>query len=139
MPPKPTRATAPPHLLFVYDADSGLFNTLADMGHKLFSPATYGCDLCLLTHGVLREKAQWRRFVESLPVRCEFLHRDQFRRRHPGNGTPLPAIFRVEKGECLPCIGAAQLRHCTDLDQLKEWIRRHCLANHPPSHREESS
>ncbi len=27
-------------LLFVYNADSGFFNTLADTGHKLFSPTT---------------------------------------------------------------------------------------------------
>ncbi len=27
-------------LLFVYNADSGLFNTLGDIGHKLFSPNT---------------------------------------------------------------------------------------------------
>ena len=28
-------------LLFVYNADSGLFNTMADIGHKLLSPETY--------------------------------------------------------------------------------------------------
>ena len=139
MPPKPTAPTPSSHLLFVYNADSGLFNALADIGHKLFSPSTYGCDLCFLTHGLLREKARWKRFVETLPLPCQFLHRDQFRQRYPGDTTPLPAIFRVENGQCLPCIGAAQLRHCTDLDQLEEWIRQACLANHPPAIGEELS
>ncbi len=82
-----------PSLLFVYNADSGLFNTLADIGHKLFAPDSYPCDLCALTHGYLREKAQWRRFVEELGVPCQFLHRDQFRHRYPDDTTPLPASF----------------------------------------------
>jgi len=69
--------TADP-LLFVYNADSGLFNTLADIGHKLFSPETYPCPLCAITHGLLREREAWRRFVQGLGVPCEFLHRDPF-------------------------------------------------------------
>lgn len=30
--------TSPVRLLFVYNADGGFFNTMADIGHKLFSP-----------------------------------------------------------------------------------------------------
>ena len=80
-------------LLFVYNADSGLFNTMADIGHKLLSPETYACDLCALTHGYFSEKRQWREFVESLGPECEFLHRDQFRKCYPQDTTPLPAVF----------------------------------------------
>ncbi len=29
-------------IVFVYNADSGLFNALPDIAHKTFSPATYG-------------------------------------------------------------------------------------------------
>ncbi|MBU0498608.1 MAG: hypothetical protein KJ558_05035 [Gammaproteobacteria bacterium] len=64
------KAEAP--LLFVYNADSGLFNTLADIGHKIFSPGTYQCDLCALTHGYFQERIEWRAFVESLGVECRF-------------------------------------------------------------------
>ena len=85
-------------LLFVYNADSGLFNTLGDIGHKLFSPATYPCRLCAITYGVLTERAEWRAFVESLGVPCEFLHRDQFRERFPGVEIALPAVFRLVDG-----------------------------------------
>lgn len=72
-------------LLFVYNADSGLYNTLADIGHKLISPGTYQCQLCSLTHGYLRERDAWRDFLEGLPATCEFLRRDQFRERWPGH------------------------------------------------------
>ena len=80
-------------LLFVYNADSGFFNTLADIGHKLFSPATYPCQLCAITHGVLAERGAWRDFIGALDLPCEFLHRDQFQARFPGNGTPPQPFF----------------------------------------------
>jgi len=114
-------------LLFVYNADSGLFNTLADIGHKLLSPDTYACDLCALTHGYFSEKGQWREFVESLDLECEFLHRDQFRQRYPSDTTPLPAIFRKTRNAIHPCIDSQQLRDCSSLEQLHELIREQCI------------
>ena len=38
-------------LLFVYNADTGLFNTVADAAHKILSPSTYSCNLCKVTYG----------------------------------------------------------------------------------------
>ena len=55
-------------LLFVYNADSGFFNTLADIGHKLFSPATYPCQLCAIT-GVLAEGGSWGAWKGGKPWR----------------------------------------------------------------------
>ena len=114
-------------LLFVYNADSGFFNTLADIGHKLFSPATYPCQLCAITHGVLAERGAWRDFVASLDLPCEFLHRDQFQECFPGNGTPLPAIFRLAAGELQVCADAGAIAACAGLDDLLALIRRRCL------------
>ncbi len=114
-------------LLFVYNADSGLFNTLADIGHKLLSPQTYACDLCALTHGYFREKAQWREIIEALDLECEFLHRDQFRQRYPDDPTPLPAIFLKTGGSIRPCVGTQQLRDCKDLEQLQRLILECCV------------
>ncbi len=116
----------PSPLLFVYNADSGPFNTLGDIGHKLFSPATYPCSLCAITHGVLRERTQWRAFVESLGVPCEFLHRDQFRDRFPDVRTGLPAVFRLVDGRPRVCAEAAAIKACTGLADLEALIRRDC-------------
>jgi hypothetical protein len=113
-------------LLFVYRADSGLFNTLGDIGHKLFSPATYPCQLCAITHGVFAERAEWRAFVESLGVPCEFLHRDQFRERFPGDATPLPAVFRLVDARPEVCADAAAIAACAGLADLEGLIRRDC-------------
>jgi len=115
-----------PRLLFVYNADSGLFNTLADIGHKIFAPATYACALCALTHGYLTERAQWRGFIEGLGCHAEFLHRDQFLEHFPGERIELPAVLRERDGRLECCIDAASLRACADLHALQELITRHC-------------
>lgn len=116
-----------PRLLFVYNADSGLFNTLADIGHKIFSPQTYECQLCALTHGYFSERQAWRTFVESLPADCEFLHRDEYRRRFNDREQPLPAIFRLIDGLPMACMNKADLTSCQDLAELQQLIRRNCL------------
>jgi hypothetical protein len=121
-----------PTLLFVYNADSGLFNTLGDIGHKLFSPSTYPCALCAITHGVLTERAERRAFVESLGVPCEFLHRDQFRNRFPGVAVPLPAVFRLVDGDPRVCAEAAALAACSGLADLKTLICRDCTGSPGP-------
>ena len=113
-------------LLFVYNADSGLFNTLADIGHKRFSPQTYECALCALTHGYFSERAQWRSFIEQLPCRCDFLHRDEFLRRHPGLATGLPAVFVLHDGVPASCAGPGELGECRDLGALQRLIADRC-------------
>jgi len=122
-------------LLFVYNADSGFFNTLADIGHKLISPATYPCQLCAITHGVLTERGAWRDFIATLDLPCEFLHRDQFLKRFPGNGTPLPAISCLIAGEPRVCADASVIATCTGLDDLQALIRRRCVRTTPDAPR----
>lgn len=126
-------------LLFVYNADSGMFNTLADIGHKLFSPQTYECALCALTHGYFRERTQWRDFVASLDCDCRFLHRDQFAALYPQESTPLPAVFTLNGGLPTCCADADSIAACTDLPALQQLLRERCCrlgegARHRPGH-----
>lgn len=119
--------TNPVRLLFVYNADSGFFNTMADIGHKLVSPETYACRLCAITYGLLTEKAEWRDFVSSIDAECEFLHRDEFHRREPGLAATLPAVFRSTDQGPKVCLDAATLNGCSSIADLKALILRRCL------------
>jgi hypothetical protein len=68
-------------LLFIYNADSGLRNSIVAGAHKILSPATYNCNLCKLTHGELSEKKIWTQFrkeLEALGTKLEFLHKNEF-------------------------------------------------------------
>lgn len=113
---------ADPTLVFVYNADGGLFNILADIGHKIFSPHTYRCDLCQLTHGYFGQRKAWQSFVDNLPITSEYLHRDQFRRQFPHLKSPLPAIYLREGKHMKLCVAAASLAECQSLDDLKGLI-----------------
>jgi hypothetical protein len=117
-----------PRLVFVYNADSGLFNTMADIGHKIFSPATYACDLCALTHGYFSERREWRTFVESLAIPCDFLHRDEFVRACPEQkDLTYPVVLLVDDNGQRICLSREELAACDSLDALKQAISG-CLA-----------
>lgn len=106
-------------LLFVYNADGTLIGQLGDAVHKALSPSTYQCHLCRLTYGLVREKKQWRTFVDTLPLPTEFLHRDELGKRHPQcAGEVLPALFVVDDEEAQVLIPAVELNGATDLADL---------------------
>jgi len=112
-------------LLFVYNADSGLFNALTDIAHKILSPNTYHCNLCALTHGHFQARQAWVTFLDDLPAHCEFLHRDEFRRSHAAVDARLPAIFQeTDGGEPAVLISADEIAHCGDLPALTTLIRQ---------------
>lgn len=111
-------------LVFVYNAESGLFNTLSDVAHKILSPETYACNLCALTHTPFGMRREWREFLESLDARLEFLHADELRTRYGLKGLPLPAILRKRLDATLEAfIDAAAINSCRTLDELKRTIK----------------
>ncbi len=61
-------------LIGVYDADGTVRGELAYLVGARLGRAH--CDLCAITHGLVRPKAEWRRCRESLPVPFRAHHRD---------------------------------------------------------------
>ena len=110
-----------PTLLLVYNADSGLFNLMADFAHKIFSPTTYPCGLCAVTHGPLGMREEWRAFLGGLGRPVEFLHRDEFRRAHGLSDVRLPAVFvKTDDGRVEPWIDAETINAAASVDDLKQ-------------------
>ncbi|MDQ3192983.1 MAG: hypothetical protein M3Q58_15460 [Bacteroidota bacterium] len=64
-------------LIFIYNATSGTMNAVLDSLHKTFNPSTYPCELCALTFGTLSMKEEWKEFLDGLPVKKNFLHKDE--------------------------------------------------------------
>lgn len=110
-------------LVFVYNADGGAFNLLTDIAHKIFSPQTYACRLCALTHSNFGMKRDWKAFLETLDADLEFLHADQFREKYALEKIELPAIFKTENNQLILTIGAAEINRCRSLDDLKNKLR----------------
>lgn len=109
-------------LVFVYNAESGLFNTLSDVAHKLFSPQTYACNLCALTHSTFGMRREWREFLDGLGVHLEFLHADELLSRYGLTGMSLPSILRKRGANLEEFVDAAAINSCRTMDELKQII-----------------
>jgi hypothetical protein len=115
-------------LIFVYNADSGLFNTVSDIAHKIFSPQTYSCGLCALTHSYFSMRDEWKAFIESLGVDCQFMHRDEFITEYNDQDYHWPTILIKSHDQLNVCLESADINKCKDLDELKILIRENCIS-----------
>jgi len=111
-----------PSLIFVYNANSGLFNVLTDVAHKIFSPATYACNLCALTHTNFGMRQEWKRFIESLDQEVQFLHSDELKEKYGIDAVALPAVLWKEGGKPEVWIEAGEINSCRTIAELKELI-----------------
>lgn len=109
-------------LVFVYNADSGIFNTLTDIAHKIFSPETYSCNLCAITYGNFAVRAEWKEFLGTLDAELEFLHRDELAERYGMSDVELPAVFRKDGENLKIWIRADEINKCSTMEDLKSLI-----------------
>lgn len=108
-------------LIFVYNADSGLFNSLTDFAHKIISPSTYACGLCALTYDNFTMKKDWKLFLEQLPVEVVFTYRNEWQKEHP-EWTGFPAVFC--KGNTIELLASSEeINGCPSLAELEELIQ----------------
>jgi hypothetical protein len=107
-----------PVLLFVYNADTGLFSTVTDYAHKILSPTTYPCNLCAITYGNMGMNKQWKKFIADLTVPVEFLHRDEFLKHYELQDTELPAAF-LKRGDAITTlITHSEINACSSVEDL---------------------
>jgi len=108
-------------LIFVYNADSGMLNTVKDISHKLFSPQTYDCFLCSLTHGTFRENPEWKEYRSQASTEMVFLHRDEFEQQY-GQKKEYPIILK-DNGLLEVAVSKDQLAKFSSLDDLINAVR----------------
>ena len=108
-------------LLFVYNANSDLFATVTDFAHKILSPSTYQCQLCTLTYDNFSIKKEWKSFIEDLPTKTVFLHKDDFEQQYKTQ-VPLPAVFILSNGTINKLITPPQIQSCHSLEELKNLV-----------------
>lgn len=108
-------------IIFVYNADSGLWNGYMDMLHKVVSPKTYTCNLCAITYGTFSMNKEWKDFVSGLPAKVTFLHRDEWTARYSRKEDALPAVFVKQGTDIKTWIDSGQLSQF-NLHQLMDFI-----------------
>jgi len=122
-------------LLFVYNADAGLWNAVMDSLHKAFAPKTYPCSLCAITYGYTSMQPKWKAFLETElkehDIVYKFLHKDEFIEIYGAEAPydyPLPAVFWSVEGEMkLDTVIPAKEMDQLKLDKLIYIIRERVL------------
>lgn len=110
-------------LVFVYNANSGLFSTLADTTHKIISPQTYKCNLCAITCSPFRIRKKLKEFLYCLNMPAEFLHKDEFKERYSIEDISFPAIFIKQESDLELLIDSDLINSCKNIFNLKEVIK----------------
>ena len=111
----------PVELIFIYNANSDLFSAVSDFAHKIISPSTYDCNLCALTYGNFSVKQEWKSFIQDLPVKTTFLHKEAFSKEFKLQ-TALPAVFLRMNGKAEQIIDRDEIANCQTLEDLKEIV-----------------
>ena len=116
-------------LIFVYNADSGFFNSIKDALHKSISPNTYSCNLCSLTFGAISMKNEWKEFIDNLKIPSKFYHRDEFfemLKTHPHKieNTKFPAVFLHSKGKLILFINSTEINQAKRLEDLMDLVTK---------------
>jgi hypothetical protein len=109
-------------LIFVYNADSGIFHELKDYMHKAVAPSTYGCNLCAVTFGALGMKNDWKSFIEGLDLPVEFLHRDEFIERYPSMDVKFPAAFVKQGSDISLLIAHTEINQAKSVEDLAKLV-----------------
>ena len=118
-----TRNNTNDTLVFVYNSDGTLKAAAVDFVTRFIAPDKYSCNLCMVTHGLMFEKQSWRTFLDTLPNKSIFLHRDEFLKQYPEyRDIKLPVIL-TDSGEKLETlVSAEEIRAVKDLEELKKLI-----------------
>lgn len=117
-------------LIFIYNADAGLVNVALDIAHKVLSPDTYSCNLCMLTHDTFTERSAWQAFRESYSVPMEFLHKDEYEQKVNGQNSlkskktySYPIILKEDQGQIDIFIDTVELNQIKDVNRLINTIQ----------------
>jgi hypothetical protein len=111
-------------LIGVYDADGSILGELS-----YFVQARIGrahCDLCDITHGRVRERADWRAARDRLEVPFATFHRDDQPdsvRTAVGGAAPV-VVAELSDGAVVPLLGRDALARCGGSpDRLVDAVR----------------
>lgn len=105
-------------LIFVYNAKSGTRNAILDAGHKLFSPSTYQCSLCALTHNTFSETKQWKEFRTKTTVEMVFFHSDEFEATFSKTTYSYPIVLSEKDSKFKIFMTSEELDETETLEQL---------------------
>lgn len=112
----------PSKLVFVYNSEKGFINGMMDTMHKWFSPSTYQCNLCAITHGGFGMHSEWKEFLDNLNMEIDYLGISDLKAQYGITAIELPAIFVSEADELSVLVSAEQINQAKTSEDLMATI-----------------
>lgn len=109
-------------LIFIWNADSGLINTVKDFWHKALRPSTYQCNLCQTTFGVFGAKKEWKSFIYDLGIDSEFLHKDEFLEKYDVKDAKYPSAYILKNGNLTLFISQKEMNKVATLTEMEDLV-----------------
>jgi len=109
-------------LVFIWNADSGLINTVKDFWHKALRPSTYQCNLCQTTFGTFGAKKEWKNFIKDLGIESEFLHKDEFVEKYDVKDAKYPSAYILKNGNLTVFITQEEMNEVTTITEMEELV-----------------
>ena len=110
-------------LIFVYNSDATIKAAVTDFVTRFVAPDKYSCNLCKVTYGMVFKKQSWQEFLDTLPNRKIFFHRDEFFKKYSKyREVKLPAIFVDFDEKLETLVSAEEINKVEDLEGLKKLI-----------------
>ncbi|NEV93764.1 GTPase [Psychroflexus sp. YR1-1] len=113
-------------LIFVYNANAGVSNSLMDSVHKILSPKTHECNLCELTFGLVSEHKKWKAFRKQSDIDMRFLHKDEYRSTFKSKFEKLhelPVILYQDNYDLSLFMGNDELNQIEEVETLIQKIK----------------
>jgi len=109
-------------LIFVYNAESGVFNKAIAFAHKIVSPQTYECSLCSIIHGKFSVHDKWADFIISLKIPVKFLYKNEFEATYPNISAPYPVAYLWNGKNIVKLLNASEIGDVNKSGNLSELI-----------------
>lgn len=107
-------------LLFVYNANSGIFSKVNDFAKKIIT--NNSCRLCKLTYGVFNMEKSWKDFLDSLSYEKIFMYKDEFISKYP-TLKEFPAIY-IDDGSLKILLNSEEINGLEDVESLIILLRK---------------
>lgn len=113
-------------LIFVYNANSGFINSLSEYYTKKINPDGYDCNLCKITFPGWSMDKDWKKFIDSLKIKSEFLHKDEFYKKYPDKSKfrDFPCAFIDDGKELKLRVTSKEINKCDSISELKELMKK---------------
>ena|SRR5258705_6449410 len=112
-------------LVLVYAANHGVSSALLDSAKKLLH--LKGCSLCILTHGMVGEREEWRSCREELGVPVTPYHRNDMPSDVASTAAGrLPIILARSGEDLIPLLDSGDIERCQGrIENLRDRLLFH--------------